>query len=130
MDDRRKTQLRRSLERELEAHASETQCDPRGRALWLCVQLDNYVERWLAFCAMPGIPMVSLLNDDLFAMIGCGAVAFEDTIRLLPDDHELPARWARFSAVLADVQATKDRVRAGELRGALAELQTHLAGEL
>ena len=126
MDDHRKAELRRSLERELESHVPVASSEPWIRAIWLAEQLENYVERWLAFCALPAIPMPALLNDDLFAMIECGAAAFGDAIRRLPDESELQVRWSRFAALLADVRANADRARANELRGALAEVLLRL----
>ena len=114
--------LRRSLRRNLAAVTREQQLDARGRRLWLLDQLDNYLDRWLAFAAL-GVPMESLLRDDLFLMLRHGSALFTEEIAQLPPTAPERIAWQTFAQLLANVIESPGTSSLPELRKALSAIR-------
>lgn len=98
----RSFQLRRSLRRQLATVTREQHLDVHGRRLWLLDQLDNYLDRWLAFAAL-GVPMESLLRDDLFLMLRHGSALLSQEIEQLPPTFPERSAWQTFAQLLENV---------------------------
>jgi hypothetical protein len=117
--------LRRSLRRNLAAVTREQHLDARGRRLWLLDQLDNYLDRWLAFAAF-GVPMESLLRDDLFLMLRHGTALFTEEIAQLPPTAPERIAWQTFAQLLANVIESPATSSLPKLRKALSAVRTSL----
>jgi hypothetical protein len=122
----RAASLRASLLQELEATTQRENFRHIDRLRWLRDQLENYLDRWLAFAAVEIIPMKSLLADDLFTMVLVASETYDQQLAASP--VPLPKQaWANFNSMLAGVRNAKDRSRLVGLRDALvavgAELQ-------
>lgn len=72
--------------------------------------------------------MASLLNDDLFAMIGIGAEVMTEELGRLPEFSDTTASWGKFLEVLAAVRDHGNREQVAQLRGALTEVRSTVAG--
>lgn len=116
--------LRRSLRRQLAAVTREQHLDARGRRLWLLDQLDNYLDRWLAFAAL-GVPMESLLRDDLSLMLRHGSALFTAEIDQLPPTAPERIAWQTFAQLLANVTESPATRSLPELRNALSTVRTN-----
>lgn len=114
--------LRRSLRRQLAAVTREQHLDARGRRLWLLDQLDNYLDRWLAFAAL-GVPMESLLRDDLFLTLRHGSALFTEEIQQLPPTAPERAAWQTFTQLLANFIESPATNSLHELRRALSAVR-------
>ena len=114
--------LRRSLRRNLAAVTREQHLDARGRRLWLLDQLDNYLDRWLAFAAL-GVPLESLLRDDLFLMLCHGSALFTEEIKQLPTSAQERFAWQTFAQRLAAIPKSRSENALPELRQALSEFR-------
>lgn len=113
---RRVADLRTSLMRQLDEVSRLEGFDGTGRRRWLRGELENYLDRWLAFAAVEAISLQSLLNDDLFAMVLVAADAYEREVEAGGSEIE---EWRRFSAALSRIRVAKDRATLGGLREAL-----------
>lgn len=67
-----------------------------GETLLASTQGDNYLDRWLAFAAL-GVPMESLLRDDLFLMLRQGSALYTEEIIHLPPTAPERAAWQTFA---------------------------------
>jgi hypothetical protein len=125
-DSARVAALRASLLRELEAACPAASAPPPARLRWLHRELENYLDRWLAFAALDSIPLKSLLNDDLFAMV---LVATETCDREFARGPDLAGKeaWAVFTALLSRLRATKDRTHISGLRPGLDRVGAAIA---
>lgn len=124
---RRADELRASLLRELETVAQREGFDYVRRLRWLRGELENYLDRWLAFAAVESIPLKSLLNDDLFAMVGVAAEVLDQQLRASAAVlSSVTDSWIRFYASLMRVRAAKDRSVLAGLRDALVAVDTAL----
>ena len=113
---RRATDLRASLMRELDSVSQREGFDHVGRLLWLRGELENYLDRWLAFAAVESISIKSLLSDDLFVMV---SVASEVYDQQLGGSGPAVDEWRRFHSALSHVRRAKDRAALVGLREAL-----------
>ncbi len=113
--------LSASLSRELEAIPLDASGGRLARLQWLYSQLENYVDRWLAFAGIETIRMKSLLADDLFTMI---VVALEIYTIESERDPSAPGRvaWEGFKNAILRVCKTKDRAHLADIRSRLTEL--------
>jgi hypothetical protein len=111
------TSLQASLQRELEAVTRSDHLGRHERLRWLRDQLENYLDRWLAFANIESIPSASLFQDDLFTMVIVAADVFEAERRQGDAACELEA-WTNFKSIMLRVQTTRERPTK-ELRDAL-----------
>lgn len=126
MESQERGRLQESLATELARVAQSESLDPQEQALWLLAQIENYLERWLAFRGVSthgqGLP---LQNDPLFVMI---AVAAE----MLASESDRAARSAssfasrEFLNLLERGQAEPDAVVPSALRESLKELRASI----
>ncbi len=114
--------LRRSLRRQLAAVTHEQHLDAHGRRLWLLDQLDNYLDRWLAFAAL-GVPMESLLRDDLFLMLRHGSTLFTEEIDQLPPTDPAPIAWQSFVLLLVGLKRSFTAESLSRLRSDLTAVR-------
>lgn len=114
--------LRRSLRRQLAAVTREQHLDARGRRLWLLDQLDNYLDRWLAVAAL-GVPMESLLRDDLFLMLRHGSALFTEEIEQLSPAAPERIAWQVFARLLDGIPKSPTASYMPELRKALSAVR-------
>lgn len=112
--------LRASVRRELESVALWERFDERERLRWIRQELENYFTRWFEFAKSDDIPLPALLADDLFARV----VATSDVLgeELAAHAHPARAEWDRWSAGVANLQASGDRGALPELSAALEKL--------
>lgn len=116
--------LRRSLRRQLVAVTREQHLNARGRRLWLLDQLDNYLDRWLAFAAL-GVPMKSLLRDDLFLMLRHGSALFTEEIEQLPPTAPERGAWQTFAQLLSSIIKSSATSALPKLRETLSSVRTN-----
>lgn len=69
--------LRSWFRAELEAEARKNGWDVKQRVLWIMDHLDEYIERWLGFAALPINPKV-LISSDLFTTVEIAVDALEE----------------------------------------------------
>jgi hypothetical protein len=120
----RHRELWSSLEGRLEQYLPRATSPVSARIRWLSEQLENYVERWLGFAALPQATMPGLLKGDLFAAVEIGAAVLDEEIRLLPGHAETQVRWTDFQRALASLRHPDARPTPDELR---ATLRAYLA---
>jgi hypothetical protein len=118
--------LRASLLRELEIACPFVSTPSRARLRWLRNELENYLDRWLAFAAVESIPLKSLLADDLFAMVLVATDVCEQEFARASARPEKEA-WDAFTGQLARIGKTKDRAILPNLRPALDRVGADLA---
>jgi hypothetical protein len=126
MKRHRRDELERALRRELEKAKPKQSFGPTERATWVVEQLENYVERWQAFCAIPSLPMPALLDDDLFVMIECGTQVLSDELEHSTLGPDLTAAWSEFRAALSTVCSSPDRTHAESVRSAFAAVRSRI----
>lgn len=117
--------LRSSLERELRAATERETLDSDSRRRWLMDQLDNYLNRWLGFAAV-GVPLKSLLRDDLFTMLIAGVNVYERELQLATHVCSERAAWAQFQTLLRQLQETRSKSTLPALRIALTSVRNAL----
>lgn len=112
---KRTAELRASVRSQLDAAVPHATADSGTRLRWLYAELENQLDRWLAFAAIESIPLESLRRDDLFATITVLVEAFE---------HEPGATecepWRHFQAAWNQVGVTKSRASLPALKAGLA----------
>lgn len=116
---KRTQELRASLVRQLEAVSSRDGAN--SRLLWLHAELENQLDRWLAFAAIDGIPLESLLRDDLFAMIGVVNEVLDAEIR----ERRLE-EWRIIQTALKGIGTVKNRAELARVREALTVVGARL----
>ena len=122
MDERRRRDLRESLQRQL---GEETRTlGARDRVLWLTHRLELYVGRFLGLADASNAPTSSLLGHDLFGAIGIGTGVLDTELRTANPPQPLIASWQQFCDALEDIRNTSDAARLPELRTALAHWQS------
>jgi hypothetical protein len=126
MRARRSQDLRSSLEHELRAVTVRDTLDSESRRRWLLDQLDNYLDRWLGFAAV-GIPLKSLLRDDLFTMLIVGVDAYARELEAAAIASSELAAWEKFQTLLRQLQETRDGSNLPALRIALTSVRNALS---
>jgi len=116
----RAKELSESLRREIDSLVSQGWSFERRRS-WLLDQLDNYLDRWLGFAAL-GVPMKSLLRDDLFIMLVVGAEMYSSEV-MTETFAEEPSTWTSFISLIAEVRERGDTVAFSKLRDALTQVR-------
>lgn len=116
MESARRQALRASLAQRL-----ATQPEP-ARLRWLADQLENYLERWLAFRSLGAASPPA--DDELFAMLELGCEAVTNELR-----RATPATataWSTLAGLVARVREHGDEDLIGQLRPALAQVRSSL----
>jgi hypothetical protein len=116
MDAARRLELRQSLERSLQSDASEHNLDARAQMTWLAEHLDEYIDRWLGFCAVPSLQMADLLKSDLFLAVEVGAEMLGEHVGTSAPKAE--SAWKQFRSALEHVRGTSEKQDAHRLRDA------------
>lgn len=116
MDNQRRIDLRESLERALQSETQQRDLDVRGRIVWLAEQMDEYIERWLGFCAVRSLPMPSLVQSDLFGAIEIGAEVLGTAIGNSDVVPNARSAWNIFLATLVEVSNTSNKLQAQRLK--------------
>jgi hypothetical protein len=111
-----------SLQRELSAATAKGHLDPLGRRRWLLDQLDNYLDRWIAFAAV-GVSMKSLLRDDLFTMLRVGVQVYSSEIEIARGKNLETDEWQKFVALMSQVCESHSKAMLAELRSALTNVR-------
>lgn len=109
--------LRASLLKELETTLPLPAAPPLARLRWIRNEIENYLDRWIAFAAFDDIPLKSLLADDLFAMVLIAIDVYEQELRRSSYAHR--AQWDRFVSQISQLQRSRDRREISQLRLAL-----------
>ena|SRR5919108_823408 len=126
MHNRRVEELRSSLHSQLEAYAARNRDRPNARLHWLSEQLENYVERWLAFRAAITVGSRSPPQDDLFDVIELATEMLTVEMRQLPSTSQGAQRWQRFLEVLSRVRTGSNDSAAEQLRTTVEEVRAAL----
>ena len=130
MNPTRLKALRVSLERELLAQTASKGSTRAIQLKWVTEQLENYLERWLGFCAVPSIPMSSLVEDDLVGMIGIGLDVLTQRLGETTEFSTTKNSLCRLQNALRNVRQNGNRQMALQLRDALAVLKQSLEADL
>jgi hypothetical protein len=117
MDHARRQALALSLRQRLETQPAS------ARTSWVEEQIENYLERWLAFRALTTTNPPPA-DDDLFAMIEIGAGILSDEFRDAKLSPELTKYWSEFLDLLAAVRKFGDEGVVGKLRSKLAQVRS------
>ena len=120
MDDSRHAVLRQSLAERLETAEPRVRSRPDARARWVATQLENYVERWLAFSTVSTTTAEGLTRGNLFGALVVGNRTLGEIVAELPDGHPARAAWAKFNAQVESIQRDARTVEAERLRPMLA----------
>lgn len=123
MNPKRKESLRIALQRELEKESKQRRFGSSERLRWLAGELQNYLERWLAFQTLtPGV--ATARNDDLFAMIEVGTETLAFELRAATK-NQCDTEFHLLVRALADVRKG-DTMKAERLRPLLADFRKRL----
>jgi hypothetical protein len=126
MDQQRRIELWASLAGQLEMEQPGEPPGSSQRLRWIGDQLENYVERWLAFCTIPSLPMSSLLDDDLFGIIDIGTDLMDRELTHSAENPERDRVWQEFHSVVAMIRTVGERTQAEQLRESLAQYRATL----
>ena len=116
----RAKELSDSLRREIDSLVAQGWSLERRRS-WLLDQLDNYLDRWLGFAAI-GVPLKSLLRDDLFIMLVVGVETYSSEV-MAESPVEGYNAWTSFLRLIAQVRKRNDTVAFSKLRDALTQVR-------
>ena len=106
--DQRREDLYQSLNKQL---SERNNLPPRKRLIWLCEQMQEYVGRWLGFCAVPSLKMQSLLGSDFFTAIEVGSDILDKELGQADVSREVRIVWSDFCSSLNTLKSR------GEKRG-------------
>lgn len=126
MDSDRRRELRRSLENLLETETTARALDARGGVGWLDQQLDEYVNRWLGFCAMPSLSMLALVQSDLFAAVEIGASLMDEQLTNSSPSLDTQSAWSAFLSAMNQVRTLKNGSAPSRLKDALDAFRSTL----
>lgn len=104
MDPVRRESLKSSLMSQLESESQRSGWGNAPRLRWLGDQLENYIERWIAFSESSTQSRMLLVNDDLFGMIEICHDMLAREISHASARAETAVRSQSFGAVLASVR--------------------------
>jgi hypothetical protein len=127
MDDKRRDELRASLERELKEKSAQEQLSSRDRIHWLADRLGEYLERWLGFCAISDASMPPLVDHVLFGMVEIGAEVLTEELRRPSVPRTISDAWYTFPKVLETARSWNEKSEAEQLRVVLAGWRSKLA---
>lgn len=117
MDHARRQALALSLRQRLEAQPAS------ARRSWAEEQIENYLERWVAFRGLtPTNPPPA--DDDLFAMIEIGVGVLSDELRDAKLSPGRKASWRELLDLLAAVRTSGDEGVVGQLRTKWAQVRS------
>lgn len=124
MDAARRLELESSLRSRLQAQVKIV------RLAWLGEQVENYVERWAAFCELTQAPVADRTRGDLFGVVEIGAALFSEELARMPATFApVHHAWQRFLDTLARIRVHDESVTSGELRRDFAGAMTSLAAQ-
>lgn len=121
MSPDRQQQLRASLEDRLEQQHPRATASTLARVRWLSEQLENYVERWLGFAALPDADLPSLVAGNLFGVVDVGAATLDAEIKALPAHTAIVERWTKLRHELQSIPQAKSKPNAEALRSTLRD---------
>lgn len=113
MNEQRKQELKRSLEDALNAESALQRFTPRDKVVWLAQGLEEYIERWLAFCRASPAPMSSLLETDLYGAIEIGTQCLGDHLAASEPSQSVREAWISFCTALRTTQSAEKQELAG-----------------
>ncbi len=124
MDAQKKAQLTEELRSMLDA---ETRGQTRKeRWVWLLDHVDEYLDRWKAFCNLDSVSMSSHIQGDLHAVLLAGVNVFEEELRCLASSHPLKKTWQSFSELVRGIQSETSKDITKELDTQLAIVRKEL----
>jgi regulator of protease activity HflC (stomatin/prohibitin superfamily) len=126
-DDARKEELRNLLLTELEIQSARGRFDPGQRLGWLAEHLEEYVDRWLGFVALPSWPMSHLLRFDGFVMVEIGTEVLDAEIKRAAPPPNVLLAWNEFVARLDAIRDGGDKMLAERLGEAVREVRTAIS---
>lgn len=127
MEQDRRMEMRDSIERALELETQQRSLDAHARVVWLAAQLEEYIDRWLGFCALPSLTMPALLQSDLFAAVEIGSAVVSENITRSHMRADAQSTWGIFLAALDEVRGARDKQQAKRLKEALIPFRAALA---
>lgn len=121
----RSDSYREFFRQELAAVSEQRGSWPRLR--WLAEHLEEYVERWLGFCAIASESSSSLATAPGFNVIDLGAQALEDEIAFAQLPAGAQAAWQSFLSSLHQVRDRGGREEAEQLGIAARTVRSAIA---
>jgi len=89
---------------------------PSGSAalMWLCVHMDEYLERFVGFVKLETVPIAKLVDGDLFIIIHVAVEVVEEKLTQEPEiDRSIRKRWTEFKNTVAWMQQARDPADVG-----------------
>ena len=121
MDSTRRRELRASLVRQLTDESAQSRFSPRDRVHWLGDQVEEYLERWLAFCAASDPVSPLFVESALFDMLEIGSEVLTEELHTVSTPSNVADAWHGFEAALKRIRHQGDWQQAQRLRKILAE---------
>lgn len=112
--------------RELERESAQNDSGAAGRVRWLSNQLEQYLERWLGFCAISDAPMSSLVDSVAFGAVEIAADVLTPELRNAEVPVTVDDAWQAFLTSLRRVRDEADRQQAQGLRAPFAAFRETL----
>ena len=94
--------------------------------MWLLDHLDEYLERWVAFCAADSVCMNALVKSDLHTVLRIGVGIFGSELTVLVGFDVLKERWNDFVGLVEGIDGESDKSIAAELSRRLALVRKEL----
>lgn len=128
MDTKQLDFYRDFFQQELAAVSEQRGSWPRLR--WLAEHLEEYVDRWLGFCAIAPEPSPSLMTAPGFGVIELGAQALGDELASARTTPVFEAAWQSFLSALRQVREGGGRQEAEHLGIAAREVRSAITSEV
>jgi hypothetical protein len=128
MNSERREFYRDFFQRELASISQQRGSGPRLR--WLAEHLEEYVDRWLGFCAVAPESTLSLVTAPGFGVIELGAEALGEELSDAPVPPDVNAAWQGFLSSLSKVRERGGRGEAEQLAIAARRVRSVLASRV
>ncbi len=124
MDAQRKVQMAESLRSRFKAETRDV--TPKERWRWLLDHVDEYLDRWIAFCNADSVTMSSHIHSDLHVVLLMGVDLLEEELASLASSHPLKKTWQSFSELVRGIHSETSKDITKELNTRLAVVQREL----
>jgi hypothetical protein len=109
-------------------HLVEEAGDPvpgsQERLRWLMKQTDEYIDRWLGFCALPHLSMHAVRQGDLFATIQVALQLVETEAQVARRaDLTASSEWQRLIAAVERIPHSDDKRDAERVAAAFSDVK-------
>ena len=97
------------------------------RVTWLFAHVEDYLDRWTAFCALPKIAIRGILQSDLHTTLLIGLEFMDAEMRGIASGSPLRETWEEFTKLVRAINTQTGKDVVEQLTRSLAIVQSELA---